>query len=128
MRAHLPIGVSIRRCERLFQFLAGALIAASSHAFAADIPAGVRYCGGDKVKRVISFTIAPKPADQWDVRVTVNGQVHKAMTAYSFFGKAQPPQGFVVALLGEDRSEILVFHDADKDWLEFGDYTYRKCD
>jgi hypothetical protein len=105
----------------------GSILACASAAFAADIPVGVRYCGGDKIKREISFSILPKPADQWDARVTINGQVHKAMTAYSFFGKAQPPQGFVVALLGEDRSEILVFRDAGKDWLEFGDYTYRNC-
>ena len=29
--------------------------------------------------------------------------------------------------LDEDRSELLVFRDGDEDWLEFGDYTYRKC-
>ena len=34
--------------------------------------------------------------------VTVNGETMRAMTAYSFFGKSQPPRGFVVALLGED--------------------------
>ena len=105
----------------------GSILVCGSAAFAADVPVGIRYCGGDRIKREISFSILPKAADQWDVRVTINGQVQKAMTAYSFFGKAQPPQGFVVALLGEDRSEILVFRDAGKDWLEFGDYTYRKC-
>jgi hypothetical protein len=51
----------------------------------------------------------------------------RAMTAYSHFGKNEPPRGFVVALLGEDRSEFLVFQDGDEDWLEFGDYTHRKC-
>jgi hypothetical protein len=51
----------------------------------------------------------------------------RAMTAYSFFGKSKPPRGFVVALLGEDRSEFVVFKDDDEDWLESGDYTYRKC-
>ena len=105
----------------------GSILACATAAFAADVPVGVHYCGGDKIKREISFSILPKPDDQWDARVTINGQVHKAMTAYSYFGKAQPPQGFVVALLGEDRSEILVFRDAGKDWLEFGDYTYRMC-
>jgi hypothetical protein len=51
----------------------------------------------------------------------------RAMTAYSYFGNSKPPRGFVVALLGEDRSELLVFKDGNQDWLEFGDYTYRKC-
>jgi hypothetical protein len=37
------------------------------------------------------------------------------MTAYSFFSKPEPPRGFVVALLGEDRSEFLIFKDADED-------------
>lgn len=50
-----------------------------------------------------------------------------SMTAYSYFGNSKPPLGFVVALLGEDRSEMLVYSDKGKDWLEFGDYTYRKC-
>lgn len=112
---------------RLLSCSAGALAVVASSAFAADVPLGVRYCGGDKIRREITFAINPKPDDQWDARVTISGHVHKAMTAYSFFGKAQPPRGFVVALLAEDRSEILVFSDAGEDWLEFGDYTYRKC-
>ncbi|NQW49661.1 MAG: hypothetical protein HQ465_00325 [Rhodospirillales bacterium] len=107
---------------------AGKLIACGSSVWAADVPVGIHYCGGEKIKREISFAILPKPDDQWDARVTINGRIYKAMTAYSFFGKEKPPRGFVVALLGEDRSELLVFREANKDWLEFGDYTYRKCD
>ena len=49
------------------------------------------------------------------------------MTAYSYFGNAAPPRGLVVALLGEDRSEFLVFRGGNEDRLEFGDYTCRKC-
>ena len=49
------------------------------------------------------------------------------MTAYSYFGKSERPSGFVLALLSEDRSEILVFRRGNDDWLEFGDYSYRKC-
>jgi hypothetical protein len=105
-----------------------AFLACASSVHAADVPVGIHYCGGDRIKREISFAILPNPADQWDARVTINGKVYRAMTAFSFFGKAAPPKGFIVALLGEDRSEILVFREADKDWLEFGDYTYRKCD
>jgi hypothetical protein len=33
----------------------------------------------------------------------------------------------VVALLGEDRSEFLVFKEGGDDWLEFGDYRYDQC-
>lgn len=92
-----------------------------------EAPEGVVYCGGGDVKRQIEYAIFDSPQDQWDARVTVNGEILRAMTAYSFFGSRQPPQGFIVALLGEDRSEFLVFKHGDEDWLEYGDYTYRKC-
>lgn len=93
-----------------------------------EAPEGVVYCGGGAIKRQIEFVILDNPPDQWDASVTVNGETIRAMSAYSFFGSnRQPPKGFVVALLGEDRSEFLVFRDGGEDWLEFGDYTYRKC-
>ena len=92
-----------------------------------EVPEGVVYCGGGAVERQIEYTILDNPADQWNARVTVNGQTLRAMTAFSYFGKSAPPRGFVVALLGEDRSEFLVFRNGSEDWLEFGDYTYRKC-
>jgi hypothetical protein len=92
-----------------------------------EAPEGVVYCGGGAVKRQIEYRILATPEDKWDARVTVNGETLRAMTAYSYFGKSEPPPGFVVALLGEDRSEFLVFKDGDEDWLEYGDYTYRKC-
>ena len=92
-----------------------------------EAPEGMAYCGGGAVKRQIEYRILENPEDKWDARVTVNGETMRAMTAYSYFGKSEPPRGFVVALLGEDRSEFLVFRDGDEDWLEFGDYTYRKC-
>jgi len=105
--------------------------ACGGHAGAGKVPAeapeGIVCCGGGAIKRQIEYVILSSPADKWDARVTVNGQTIRAMTAYSYFGKAAPPRGFVVALLGEDRSEFLVFRDGDEDWLEFGDYTYRKC-
>ena len=93
----------------------------------AEAPEGVVYCGGGEIKRQIEFRMLEEPADKWDARVTINGETIRAMTAYSYFGNAESPPGFVVALLGEDRSEFLVFRDGDKDWLEFGDYSYRKC-
>ena len=77
--------------------------------------------------RRIEFVILGSSPDKWDARVTINGATIRAMTAYSYFGNSAPPRGFVVALLGEDRSEFLVFRDGSEDWLEFGDYTYRKC-
>ena len=92
-----------------------------------EAPEGVVYCGGGAIKREIEYTILEEAQDQWDARVTVNGETMRAMTAYSYFGSSKPPRGFVVALLGEDRSEFLVFRDGDQDWLEFGDYTYRQC-
>ena len=85
------------------------------------------YCGGGAVKRQIEYVILDTPDGEWDALLTVNGEVTRAMTAYSFFGNAEAPKGFVVALLGEDRSETLVFSDGGKDWLEYGDYQYDKC-
>jgi hypothetical protein len=32
-----------------------------------------------------------------------------------------------VALLGEDRSEFLVYDRNGEIWVEFGDYAYRPC-
>ena len=60
--------------------------------------------------------------------VTVDGETMRAMTAYSFFGKAEVPEGFLVALLGEDRSEFLVFRDGEASWIEYGDQRYDACD
>lgn len=94
---------------------------------APEAPEGVVYCGGGAIKRMIEYVILPRPDGEWGARVTVNGQTIRAMTAYSYFGHSPAPKGFVVALLGEDRSEFLVFRDGHKDWLEFGDHTYHKC-
>lgn len=90
-------------------------------------PEGAVYCGGGAVKRQIEYVILDTPDGEWDALLTVNGEVTRAMTAYSFFGNAEAPKGFVVALLGEDRSETLVFSDGGRDWLEYGDYQYEKC-
>ena len=92
-----------------------------------EAPEGIVYCGGGAVQRVIEYAIVGQPGDQWDAIVTVNGETIRAMTSYSFFGNSQPPAGFQVALLGEDRSEFLVFSDGGRNWIEFGDYTYEQC-
>lgn len=99
--------------------------ASSSHGM--EAPEGIVYCGGGAVQRVIEYAIVGQPGDQWDAVVTVNGETVRAMTSYSFFGNSQPPAGFQVALLGEDRSEFLVFSDGGRNWIEFGDYTYEQC-
>lgn len=85
------------------------------------------YCGGGQIKRQIEYSILENTDDDWNAILTINGETLRAMTAYSYFGNTEPPEGFVVALLGEDRSEALIFKDENDDWLEFGDYTYRKC-
>ena len=107
--------------------LRAACTSGAGGATAGTVPEGIRYCGGEGVKRQIEYAILKDPQDQWDATVTVNGDTIRAMTSFSYFGQAQPPRGFVVALLGEDRSEFLVFREGDKDWLEYGDYTYRQC-
>lgn len=92
-----------------------------------EAPEGVVYCGGGDIKRQIEYAILNNPDGEWDAVVTVNGKTIRAMTAYSYFGNSQPPKGFVVALLGEDRSEFLVFKNGFENWLEFGDYRYKQC-
>ena len=92
------------------------------------LPSGQAYCGGGGIKRRIVFSILDNPQDKWDARVTVNDETIRAMTAYSYFGSRAQPPNFVVALLGEDRSEFLVFRDRQQAWIEFGDHTYRVCE
>ncbi len=96
--------------------------------YSIEAPEGVVYCGGGAIKRQIEYIILHDPSNEWDVLVTVNGETMRAMTSYSYFGNATPtPSDFVVALLAEDRSEFLVFREGNKNWLEYGDYTYRQC-
>ena len=73
---------------------------------------------------MIEPVILDNPEGEWDARVTLNGESVRAMTAYSYFGDYEPPVGFVVALLGEDRSEFLIFSEGSANWLEYGDYRY----
>jgi len=92
-----------------------------------EAPEGAVYCGGGGIKRQIEYVILENPGDQWDARVTVNGDTQRAMTSYSYFGDTEPLKGFVVALLAEDRSEFLIFQNRRENWLEFGDYRYDQC-
>ena len=92
-----------------------------------EAPEGVVYCGGGGVKRQIEYVILDNASDQWDARVTVNGDTQRAMTSYSYFGNSEPVKDFVVALLAEDRSEFLIFRNRRENWLEFGDYRYDQC-
>ncbi|WP_170600917.1 hypothetical protein [Ruegeria arenilitoris] len=92
-----------------------------------EAPEGIVYCGGGAIKRQIEYVILDNPEGEWDARVTVNGESIRAMTAYSYFGNSVPPAGFVVALLGEDRSEFLIFSEGSANWLEYGDYRYDQC-
>ena len=92
-----------------------------------EAPEGIVYCGGVQVKRQLEYHIFQNQPDQWNATINFSGVSIRAMTAYSYFGNAVPPKGFVVALLGEDRSEFLVFNDGDKNWIEYGDYEYIQC-
>lgn len=91
------------------------------------VPEGIIYCGGGEIKRRIEYVIRDDSDGPWDAIVTVNGEQIPAMTAYSYFGNSKPPAGFVVALLGKDRSEFLVFRQGRENWLEYGDYRYDQC-
>lgn len=92
-----------------------------------EAPEGVVYCGGGGVKRQIEFVILDDASDEWDARVTVNGETQRAMTSYSYFGNSEPVKDFVVALLAEGRAEFLIFRNRRENWLEFGDYRYDQC-
>ncbi|RLJ97600.1 hypothetical protein [Ruegeria conchae] len=101
-------------------------LASSGSGSRPEAPEGVVYCGGGGTQRQIEYAIVDTGSD-WDARVTVNGETMDAMTSYSYFGNAEPPRGFIVALLGQDRSEFLVFEDGSERWIEFGDYRYDQC-
>lgn len=90
---------------------------------------GIAFCGGGGIKRRIEYTIMEKSTGPMNATVTVNGETQNAMTSYSFFGKTAPPKGFVVAILPEKpgNGEFLVFSNAGKNWIEFGDYQYDQC-
>ena len=49
------------------------------------------------------------------------------MTVCSYFRNAKAPEGFVVALLGEDRSEFVIVKTGDRNWIAFGDFSYGTC-
>lgn len=107
--------------------LRSACAASTQNSLKTEAPEGVVYCGGGGVKRQIEYAILENPDGEWDAIVTVNGETKRAMTAYSYFGNSEAPKEFVVALLGEDRSEFLIFQDGGENWLEFGDYQYSQC-
>lgn len=86
-----------------------------------EAPECIVYCCGGAIERVIEAVILDNPKGDWDARVTVNGESIRAMTAYSYFGNSVSPAGFVVALLGEDRSEFLIFSEGSAKRLEYGD-------
>ena len=92
-----------------------------------EAPEGVVYCGGGGIKRQIEYIILDNSSDEWDARVTINGETQRAMTSYSYFGNAQTPKNFVVALLAEDAPELLIFRNGNENWLELGDYRYDQC-
>jgi hypothetical protein len=92
-----------------------------------EAPEGVVYCGGGGIKRQIEYVILDNPSDQWDARVTINGETQRAMTSYSYFGNAETPKDFVVALLAEEAPELLIFQNGNENWLELGDYRYDQC-
>jgi hypothetical protein len=107
--------------------LRSACVSDASQGGSYEAPEGIVYCGGGTIERVIEPVILDNPEGEWGARVTVNGESIRAMTAYSYFGNSVPPAGFVVALLGEDRSEFLIFSKGSANWLEYGDYRYDQC-
>ena len=118
---------SLKGSSAAIRSLRSACSSGASASQTMEAPEGIVYCGRGAVQRVIEYAILGQPDGQWDAIVTINGETQRAMTSYSFFGNAQVPAGFQVALLGEDRSEFLVFSDSRRNWIEYGDYTYDQC-
>ena len=81
----------------------------SIQASATEKPEGIVYCFE---KTTVEFTF-DKTNQNNDVLLTVNGVTQKIMTAYSWFGSAQPtPQGFKFAILGNAQFDpLLVFEN-----------------
>ncbi len=119
--------IDLRGSSAAIQSLRSACDADASERASYEAPEGIVYCGGGAIKRQIEYVILDRPDGEWDAQVTVNGDTSRAMTAYSYFGNSEPPEGFVVALLGEDRSEFLIFSKGSANWLEYGDYRYDQC-
>ncbi|MEE4014914.1 hypothetical protein V1T76_22815 [Roseibium sp. FZY0029] len=92
-----------------------------------ETPEGGIFCSDGETPRRIGYQILDRADGEWDALVTVDGTKIRAMTAYSYFGNSTPPTGFVVALLGEDGSEVLVYGDGENDWLEQGENRYDPC-
>lgn len=101
------------------------LCAAYTNAPALEAPEGIVYCSKDIIPRVIEYRFVDNT--QWDVVVTLDGNVQRAMSAYSFFGKAKAPEGFIVALLLENHKQMLVFQKDGENWLEYGNDHYAQC-
>ncbi|MFN3131909.1 hypothetical protein [Roseibium sp.] len=92
-----------------------------------EAPVDGIFCSPDNRPRQIAYQIVERADGEWDALVSSDGTQIRAMTAYSYFGNSKPPNGFVVALLGEDGSEVLVFRDGDSSWLEQGEIRYNPC-
>ncbi len=93
----------------------------------AEAPGDGIFCSPGKKPRQITYQILERADGEWDALVAFDGTQIRAMTAYSFFGNSKPPNGFVVALLGEDGSEVIVYRDGDSNWLEQGEIRYNPC-
>ncbi|MCK7613708.1 hypothetical protein [Roseibium sediminicola] len=92
-----------------------------------EAPGGGIFCSSGKKPRQIAYQILERADGEWDALLTVDGTQIRAMTAYSYFGNSHPPNGFVVALLGEDGSEVLVYRDGETNWLKQGEIRYNPC-
>ncbi|TYC66344.1 hypothetical protein FMN63_18505 [Stappia sp. BW2] len=92
-----------------------------------ETPEGNIFCSGGEAPRRIGYQILDRADGEWDALVMIDGTKIRAMTAYSYFGNSKPPNGFVVALLGEDGSVVLVYGDGENDWLEQGENRYDTC-
>ncbi|GAA0787577.1 hypothetical protein GCM10009077_43450 [Roseibium denhamense] len=59
--------------------------------------------------------------------VSSDGAQIRAMTAYSYSGNSKSINGVVMALLGQDGSEVLVYRDGNSTRLEQGEIRYNSC-
>lgn len=97
----------------------------SRHALSFEKAEGAVYCNK---KVIIEYSLVNPDIDggATDVDLTVNGKTKRYMTAYSWYGSAQPtPKDFRFAILGEKQFDpLLVFKDRLEDSKN---QKYLKC-
>jgi len=105
--------------------------------FAQGIEGGSYCSDGDGLPEKVTVEYAGPPTEDnrfMDLRVTIDTVEAPAMSAFSYFGRTQPPDGFVVAVIPSiadtsNTPEILLFEDTQTGkWLTYNGKIMRACE